>query len=180
MIARQHVLQILIRVFQELQPTAHLMRSEALYEYGRTAATDVWDAIFATYNAKSDFVCNQTMALLKLHQQFDGTNFLGMQADLNSLLAQIAVDKISICDPAAMCLVVGSKMLAFENPFSATHTTKLLRLNLPSTCRLCLQRLRIIFLLCSHAPKTPLTFLRQTPTTSRIQPTPTSQALLAM
>ena len=46
MIARQHVLQILIRVFQELQLTAPLMRSEALYEYGSTAATDVWDAIF--------------------------------------------------------------------------------------------------------------------------------------
>ena len=116
MIARQHILQILIRVFQELQPTAHLMRSEALYEYGRTAATDVWDAIFATYNAKSDFVCNQTMALLKLLQQFDGTNFLGMQADLNSLLTQIAVDKISIRDLAAMCLVVGIKNAGLREP----------------------------------------------------------------
>ena len=116
MIARQHILQILIRVFQELQPTAHLMRSEALYEYGRTAATDVWDAIFATYNAKSDFVCNQTMALLKLLQQFDGTNFLGMQADLNSLLTQIAVDKISIRDLAAMCLVVCIKNAGLREP----------------------------------------------------------------
>jgi len=116
MIARQHVLQILIRVFQELQPTAHLMRSAALYEYGRKAATDVWDAIFATYNAKSDFVCNQTMALLKLLRQFDSTNFLGMQADLNSLFTQIAADKISIHDLAAMCLVVSIKNAGLREP----------------------------------------------------------------
>jgi len=94
MITRQHFLQILIHVFQELQQTAHLMRSEALYgpEYGCTAATDVWDAIFATYNAKSDFVCNKTMTLLKLFRQFNGTN---MQADLNSLLVQMLSTKLA-------------------------------------------------------------------------------------
>ena len=47
-----------------------------------------------------------------------------MQADLKSLLAQIAVDKISIRDLAAMCLVVGIVTLAFANPFSVTHITK--------------------------------------------------------
>ena len=53
MIVRQHILQILICVFQELQLTEHLMRLEGLYEYGRKAAPDVWDAIFATCIAKS-------------------------------------------------------------------------------------------------------------------------------
>jgi len=124
MIARQHILQSLVRVCQDLQLTAYLMRSKPLSGYGCTAATHAWDAIFATYNAKSDFVCNRTMALMKLLEKFDDTNFLGMQADLKSLLAQIAVDKISIRDLAAMCLVVGIVTLAFANPFSVTHTTK--------------------------------------------------------
>jgi len=66
MIARQHILQSLVRVCQDLQLTAYLMRSKPLSGYGCTAATHVWDAIFATYNAKSDFVCNRTMALMKL------------------------------------------------------------------------------------------------------------------
>ena len=39
-----------------------------------------------------------------------------MQADLNSLLAQIAVDKISIHDLAAMCLVVGMKNAGLQEP----------------------------------------------------------------
>jgi len=124
MIAHQHILQLLVRVCQDLQLTAHLMRSKPLSGYSRTAATHVWDVIFATYNAKSDFVCNQTMALIKLLEIIDDTNFLVMQADLKSLLAQIAVDKISIRDLVAMCLVVGIETLAFANPFSATHTTK--------------------------------------------------------
>jgi hypothetical protein len=124
MITRQHILQLLVRVCQDLQLTAHLMRSKPLSGYGRTAATHMWDAIFATYNAKSDFVCNRTMVQIKLLKKIDDTNFLGMQADLKSLFAQIAVDKISIRDLTAMCLVVGIETLAFTTLFPATHTTK--------------------------------------------------------
>jgi len=55
MISRQHILQILFHVFQDLQLTAHFMRSEILYEYSPI----VLDDILATYNAKSNLDCNQ-------------------------------------------------------------------------------------------------------------------------
>jgi len=52
MLAQQHILEIRIRVLQDLlPPTTHSMRS--WYNYGSWATTDVWDTIFATYHAES-------------------------------------------------------------------------------------------------------------------------------
>jgi len=116
MFAQQHILQILICIFQDLPPTTHLMRAESLYNYGSSATTDAWDAIFATYHAKSDFVCNEIMQLLKILQTFDGSNFMDLQADINSLLDQNAVEQIGIHDLAVMCLVVGVKHAGREEP----------------------------------------------------------------
>jgi len=65
MLAQQHILQILIRVFQDLPPTTHRMRAQTWYNIVSSATTDVWDAIFATYpwHVKSDFVWNEIMKL---------------------------------------------------------------------------------------------------------------------
>jgi len=57
----------------------------------------------------------RSMVLLKLLQKFDGANFLGMEADL-SLISQFVVDKISIHDLAAMCLVIGIKNAGLHEP----------------------------------------------------------------
>jgi len=116
MLAQQHILQMLIRVFQDSLPTTHLMRAKTLYNYGFSATIDVWDAIFATYHAKSDYVYNEIMQLLKILSTFDGSNFMDLQADINSLLDQIAVEQIGIRNLAAMCAVVGVKHAGREEP----------------------------------------------------------------
>jgi len=103
-------------IFQDLPPTTHIMRAETLYNYGSSATTDTWDAIFATYHTKSDFVCTEIMQLLKIFQTFDDSNFTDLQADINSLLDQIAVEQIGTRDLAVMSLVVGVNHAGREEP----------------------------------------------------------------
>jgi len=83
---------------------------------GKRAATDIWQSIRATYAADvSDFVCNKTMELFHLLQQFDGSHYKTLETDINLLLEQISAEKLSIRDLMAMCLVTGIKYACTDN-----------------------------------------------------------------
>jgi len=166
MLAQQHILQILVRVFQDLPPTTHLMRAETLYNYGSSATTDVWDAIFVTYHAKSNFVCNEIMQLLKILQTFDGSNFMDLQADINSLLDQIAVEQIGIRDLVSMCLVVGVKHAGREEPLFREAYYQIIQTKSINYVQIMPPRLQIAFLLSLLVSRTPLMFFSRTPITS--------------
>jgi len=61
---------------------------------GKRAATDIWQSIRATYSADvSDFVCNKTMELFHLLQQFDGSHYKTLETDISLLLEQISAGR---------------------------------------------------------------------------------------
>ena len=114
--AHHHIAGLLTTIFKPYAHTAHLVRAEVVYGLGKRAATDIWQSIRATYADVSDFVCNKTMELFHLLQQFDGSQYKTLETDINLLLEQISAEKLSIRDLTAMCLVMGIKYAGQDNP----------------------------------------------------------------
>ena len=73
-------------------------------------------AIRATYGDVSDFVCNKTMELFHLLQQFDGSHYKTLETDINLILEQISAEKLSIRDLMVMCLVMDIEYAGKDNP----------------------------------------------------------------
>jgi len=88
-------------IFKPYYHTAHLVRSEVVYALGRRAVTTLWESILATYADKTDFVCNKTLQLLHLLQQFDGSHYKTLETDIHLLLQQISSENLSIRDLTA-------------------------------------------------------------------------------
>jgi len=103
-------------LFKPYAHTSHLVIPEVVYALGKRAATDIWESIRNTYANKSDSICNKTMELLRLLQQFDGSHYKTLETDINLLLEQISAEKLSIRDLAAMGFVMGIKHVSKDNP----------------------------------------------------------------
>jgi len=106
---------LLTTIFKPCHHTTHLVRSEVVYALAGRAATTLWESIRATYADKTDFVCNKTMELLHLLQQFDGSHYKTLETDIHLLLEQISSEDLSIRDLTAMCLVMGIKFVGRNN-----------------------------------------------------------------
>jgi len=94
--AHAYIAGLLTTIFKPYYHTAHLVRSEVVYTLGRRAVTTLLESIRATYADKTDFVCNKTLELLHLLQQFDGSHYKTLEADIHFLLEQISSENLSI------------------------------------------------------------------------------------
>jgi len=103
---------------------------------------------------------------------------MDLQADINSLLDQIAVEQIGIRDLAAMCLVVGVKHAGREEPLFREAYYQIIRTKSINYVQIMPPRLQIAFLLSLLVSRTPLMFFSRIPITSH-QLVPTSLATLA-
>jgi len=61
---------------------------------GKRATTTLWQSIRATCADKTDFVCNKTMELLHLLQQFDGSHYKTLETDIQLLFEQISSEDL--------------------------------------------------------------------------------------
>ena len=86
--AHAHIAGLLTMIFKPYAHTAHLVRAEVVYALGKGAATTLWGSIRATYADKTDFVCNKTMELFHLIQQFDGSHYKTLETDIISCLSR--------------------------------------------------------------------------------------------
>jgi len=114
--AHHHIAGLFTMLFKPYAHTSHLVIPEVVYALGKRAATDIWESIRNTYANKSDSICNKTMELLRLLQQFDGSHYKTLETDINLLLEQISAEKLSIRDLAAMGFVMGIKHVSKDNP----------------------------------------------------------------